>query len=391
MSDAEDSQITLLDRVSPRMLRTQSLRHRATSPSFRAGLPVGESENGNGQSDSTAPVRRTAAADGSAEGGDPLHTHRDSPAALRRVRISGEDRGSVEVEAADGLEEYFLVEHHFDDDRGGSLAAEIASRRRHRSSTRLIAESVNLGAAALIACLVLGAIGVGLRYGVEGETSREAGRFMLAGSLFGLVVGASNIVATKVLLRTLFLSKNEEALQASIRDVIMGVFFCSQAHVSTEVNAHVRRVLSTMQLPQLVHRVALDPAVVEFIDLKIDAFARSPEGLTLAFMGVTPLHLRDALVPGILQTIGELAPVLSEVCSLGDFVNGEQVFALLQRLVTTRAEELSVKDVRHIVSAVLGPHLSLLVLWGCVLGVVIGVLTEVFTLSKFLSGCREFK
>lgn len=281
------------------------------------------------------------------------------------------------------------------DDNGYNEGAQFASplRRRQKKSSRVqrfLVDHINLGVVGVGICLTLIGAGLACRLYPEAprEFHRDAGRFFLSCGIFGLASALSNFVAVKVLLLTLFLSRHESVLQASVQDIVMNIFFTKEA-VEPHLVAHVRKGLSTTtNVVQTIGQILTTPEFDTLIEKYLKRLLyQTPEGLMMTFAGLSKEKLKPLVLPAMVTLVSDVLPVLSTLFEVKDVVSMDAVFDVLERIVSHRAESLNIRDLKGIVSGVLGPHLSILVLWGSVFGILLGAAAEALSFSYFLSGC----
>jgi hypothetical protein len=270
-----------------------------------------------------------------------------------------------------------------DDFVRGQEANELLSRRGPQGvfgRRKGLCAALNMGVIAVIFAVLVGTTGFALRYS---ETHTSINRYLIASGMYGLATAIANYVAIHVLLKTMFLAKNERVLQLSVRDIVMNLVF-SRDVVEAELATQARRALTTSSLHRTVREIVTGGAAQALIDSKISSLLLSPEGLLLAMVGVSEEQLRAALVPSVVQVLAEIAPIVEKEVTVDRFVSAEHIYDMLSTVVSSRVEALSVADLQSIVSGVLLPQLSFIVLWGCVVGMVLGVVSEAAQLSKFI-------
>jgi hypothetical protein len=293
----------------------------------------------------------------------------------------------------DPLMSGFLIDH---DHLGLEDPYMMASRQRRKPSSGLCAQiwtRANVGVIGILLCLACLASGLILRFlpndgGAGRSHEHEAGRFLLSSGIFGLATSLSNYVAVQVLLRTLFFRQNEMLLQTSIREIVMSLFF-NRDMLEKDVVSHLRKSLATAPFHRTLERLVQRDEIQQLVRQYTERFFRTPHGTLLAMHGVTVSQVEGVLMPGLLHAVTEIAPVLQQVVRMDDLCSSETVFQLLDRTVSHQAAALSVSDLKVIVSGVLSPSLSLIVLWGSVVGLILGAVGETFELGSFLSGCKN--
>ena len=257
-----------------------------------------------------------------------------------------------------GLDGSLQVQNDLIDDFvRGQEAEDMRRSSQSRSSRRRggLWAYLNVGVVAVVFAVVVAAIGFSLRYS---ETHTSFNRFLIASGVYGLFTATANFLAIRVLLKTMFLSRNERLLQSSVRDIVMNLVF-SRDTVDAELATQVRRAITTASLHRTVRRIVSSSAMQHIIDDRVGRIFRSSEGVILGLIGVSEAQLRSALTP-------------------------EHIYDMLSRVVSVRVEALSVSDLQSIVSGVLLPQLSFIVLWGCIVGMILGAVTEAAQLSKII-------
>lgn len=243
-------------------------------------------------------------------------------------------------------------------------------------------QHINVGLVAVLFASLVAAAGFAMRY--SHLASGGFNRYLIASGLYGLVAALANFLAVQVLLKTMFLSRNECILQSSVKDIVMNLMFSRDA-IETELVSQARRAVTMKSIHRAVQRIVSGPAASQLIDARIQQLTASSEGMLLAMLGVTPEHLKRVVAPAVLRVVSEIAPIVESEMTMDSIVSTEQIYQMVARVVTVRAAALSVSDLQSIVSEVLLPQLSLIVLWGCVVGMCFGALSEAFKLSEFIS------
>ncbi|CUG90180.1 transmembrane protein, putative [Bodo saltans] len=167
----------------------------------------------------------------------------------------------------------------------------------------------------------------------------------------------------------------------------MNIFF-SKDRMEEQLVAHVRKAMSTTSLMQTIQTVLAHSRTQQLVRQYLDHILHyTKEGMMLSMLGVQREALEPLLMPAIVSTFSDLAPIVAEILEPADIMTPEAFLDAMERVVSHRTASLDVDDLKGIVSGVLAPHLSILVLWGSLFGIVVGVFAEVFTFSHFLSGC----
>jgi hypothetical protein len=282
----------------------------------------------------------------------------------------------------------YAIDAHVD---GGSYPSPPVFGRRSSNRNRvrrLLVDYINLGVVGVVLCVLLLGTGLLCRLGpFEHSIRHEVGRFLLSAGIFGLASACSNFLAVKVLLVTMFLSRHESVLQNSVRDIVMNIFF-SKDRVEEQLVAHVRKAMSTTSLMSTIQTILAHTRTQQLVRQYLDHILHyTKEGMMLSMLGVQKEALEPLLMPAVIATLSDLAPIVADILEPSDVITPDAFLDAMERVVSHRTASLDVDDLKGIVSGVLSPHLSMLVLWGSLFGVVVGLFAEVFTFSHFLSGC----
>lgn len=425
MIDADDSRTTpecteehfsMLDQVSPRGggRHSPSLRHSSTVQRREANeedprgaaAAAGSSAQLSDRTATSAAGRASVTFDstmlhpgsGLVLNGDEedrtrsqLHLFADEREQLQEYWVKGDGTaadGSVTVVRPDD------VFPPMDHDGAFHQSPPVFGRRSTNGRSRVrrfLVDTINLGAVGVAICLMLMSAGLVCRLspGLSRNVHDDAGRFLMSAGAFGLASALSNYVAVKVLLLTMFLSRHESVLQNSVRDIVMNIFF-SKDRIEEQLVAHIRKAVSTTSVTQTVQAVLAHERTVRLVRRYLDQFLHyTREGMMLSMMGVSQETLEPFLVPAVLSVLSDVAPIVGDIMRPGDLITPDVFFDAMERVVSHRTASLDVEDLKGIVSGVLSPHLSILVLWGSLFGILLGLVAEALTFSHFLSGCMD--
>ena len=234
-----------------------------------------------------------------------------------------------------GLDGSLQVQNDLIDDFvRGQEAEDMRRSSQSRSSRRRggLWAYLNVGVVAVVFAVVVAAIGFSLRYS---ETHTSFNRFLIASGVYGLFTATANFLAIRVLLKTMFLSRNERLLQSSVRDIVMNLVF-SRDTVDAELATQVRRAITTASLHRTVRRIVSSSAMQHIIDDRVGRIFRSSEGVILGLIGVSEAQLRSALTPAVLQVVADVAPLLERELTVDQFVSSEHIYDMLSRVVSVR-------------------------------------------------------
>jgi uncharacterized membrane protein YheB (UPF0754 family) len=158
--------------------------------------------------------------------------------------------------------------------------------------------------------------------------------------------------------------------------------------VEEQLVAHVRKAMSTTSLMSTIQTILAHTRTQQLVRQYLDHILHyTKEGMMLSMLGVQKEALEPLLMPAVIATLSDLAPIVADILEPSDVITPDAFLDAMERVVSHRTASLDVDDLKGIVSGVLSPHLSMLVLWGSLFGVVVGLFAEVFTFSHFLSGC----
>jgi hypothetical protein len=167
-----------------------------------------------------------------------------------------------------------------------------------------------------------------------------------------------------------------EAIKRAIADVLINTFF-EEAFLSRYVVSKAGQLTAMLDADTLA--TLLDsPAVNKLLDAKLADLAARPEGVMLGLIGMPTEQLKPVLIPLIISAACDILPQVTEQLNPRAqlFQSGLGYFRReAARLVDSKMRELSADDVTAVLDSVIRHELGALVVWGAVLGGLLGLLT----------------
>ncbi len=213
----------------------------------------------------------------------------------------------------------------------------------------------------------------GARYAVTGSG------WLLAAGLFGFAGGMTNWLAVKMLFDPVPLLYGSgviparfREIRAQIRDLILRHFF-SDDQLSRHMHWHCGNGDPDPEMERLVQALMQSSEVDAAIDRKLAELVQSPLGMVLQIAGARRVK---PLVREFLGEAGQaLAPRLQRELN-AKVLDPALLRERVDQLLAARLEELSPDMVKKMMEEVIREHLGWLVVWGNVLGGVVGVLSR---------------
>jgi uncharacterized membrane protein YheB (UPF0754 family) len=210
-----------------------------------------------------------------------------------------------------------------------------------------------------------------------------AGQWILSVGLFSLSASLTNSIAIYMLFEKVpgfygsgVIALHFEEFKRGIREMIMQQFFSTDAidrffDASSMLQNGVNKLL-----PEMIEEIDLDSA----FDSLVEAIMQSSLGSMLGFVGGSKalVGLREPFNERMRGFLYEL--VQSEEFQrrfserLGGIGQSDAVIARLEDLVDRRLAELTPEQVRLLVQKMIRKHLGWLVVWGGVIGALMGLL-----------------
>ncbi|CAH1262968.1 Hypp2604 [Branchiostoma lanceolatum] len=170
-------------------------------------------------------------------------------------------------------------------------------------------------------------------------------------------------------------------IRAKVKEVIMEMFF-DEEFLEKYLSHKLMEVANNVDMKAKVGEIVHSKTVDRLIDEKLSSLGTTPEGQLILKMGVDPKSLKPMIKP-FLQGFGEdLAPMIKE--TLSDPMQVIDVSKLrkeMEKYMNSRMETLTEQRVTSLLEAVIRPHLGWIIVWGCVFGGLIGIITQAVGLA----------
>lgn len=219
------------------------------------------------------------------------------------------------------------------------------------------------------------------------------GQYVLAVGLFGFSAGFTNWIAIKMLFdRVPFLygsgiiPRQFKQIRQAVKDTIMKTFF-DKEYLEKYGRQKLGELAGSINIEEKVRGLLQSSAVDIIIDRKLAELQARQEGMILAMMGLSPEMLKPMVKPFVVGMASDVAPLLMDAVmgkedgrSLVDF---DHLRTELDSLMTTKLEELTPEMVKKLLEDVMRDHLGWLIVWGNLLGGLLGLVLELMGYSSF--------
>eukprot|EP00803_Ostreobium_quekettii_P011124 evm.model.scf_2095.1 EVM.evm.TU.scf_2095.1 scf_2095:1343-3211(+) len=250
----------------------------------------------------------------------------------------------------------------------------------------------NLGSASNGVSAAILALGVGLRLaaGEEAWGSDPAwapAKYMLAFGLFGLAGGVTNWLAVKMLFDRIpaagpvslvgsgVIPKRFKEIRATVKDMLMDTFF-ERGFLEAYFNKKSAELKGRVDIGAKVKAVVESPDVDQMLDKQLVQLGTRPEGMLFAMMGIKPEQLKPVVKPFIVSLAGDVGPLLEKQIDMKNVMGADAIRAEVDHLLSQRLLQLTPEKVKFLVEGVIRKHLGWLVVWGNVMGGLIGIVAE---------------
>ncbi|KAI8484161.1 uncharacterized protein LOC144912127 isoform X2 [Branchiostoma floridae x Branchiostoma belcheri] len=244
------------------------------------------------------------------------------------------------------------------------------------------------GNISLIITFVVTTIALTLFLLVQDVSGRQVVSYFLSGGLFGFAGGFTNWLAVVMLFTRIpgvygsgVIPNRYREIRAKVKEVIMEMFF-DEEFLEKYLSHKLMEVANNVDMKAKVGEIVHSKTVDRLIDEKLASLGTTPEGQLILKMGVDPKSLKPMIKP-FLQGFGEdLAPMIKE--TLSDPMQVIDVSKLrkeMEKYMNSRMETLTEQRVTSLLEAVIRPHLGWIIVWGCVFGGLIGIITQAVGLA----------
>ncbi|KAK2568600.1 hypothetical protein P5673_006538 [Acropora cervicornis] len=225
----------------------------------------------------------------------------------------------------------------------------------------------NIGLACILICLHLSIIGLFMSSLAAYEESTllcHIAQFLFSCGTFGFSGGCINYLAVTLFFKKIpclygsgIVYRRYQDICESVRNSVINTFFDEtflQMYIKQKLNQHIIR----LNLEGHLQRILQSEMVDQLISTELHSLAMSPEGQFLSSAGINVVSLRPLVKPYIDQGIQRLKQEL--------------------RMYTTQwKEDISSKRVDRLIKDMMFGHLSLLVVLGCIVGILLGILSRI--------------
>lgn len=215
-----------------------------------------------------------------------------------------------------------------------------------------------------------------------------AAPYILSAGLFALSGALTNSLAIHMLFERVpglygsgVITLHFESFKTTIREMIMKQFFSAENLDRFFDSDTVMHGGMEDLLPEMIEELDLNPA----FDSLTDAIMSSSMGSMLGFVGgVKALDsLREPFAERmkayLLRFVQSPEFQASFTARLGQATHSEAVLARVEGLIDARLQELTPQQVKQIVQDMIRRHLGWLVVWGGVIGGILGFVVALFT------------
>jgi len=207
---------------------------------------------------------------------------------------------------------------------------------------------------------------------------------MLAGGVFGLSGGVTNSLAIHMLFEPVLnlpgtgvISRNFKEIRVTVKDTIMRAFF-DGPHVEQFIRSRIAGLQSSIDLGARLTQVLETPQADEILTKALTELSEKPEGWPLLMFGVPPAEITTMVKPFLIAMAPSAAPLLAKMVDVESLMPAEKIRSEIDALMSERLETLTPDRVRALIERVIRKQLGWLVVWGNVVGALIGVCTVLF-------------
>jgi len=207
-------------------------------------------------------------------------------------------------------------------------------------------------------------------------------RYVLSFGLFGFAGGFTNWIAIQMLFYKIpfvygsgIIPARYMEIRNTIKNVIMMNFF-DKTYLQKYIMQKAESYLGGTKLDDMVNKAVESETFDKILDTKLVELGSHPAMATFAMMGLDPKSLKPMVKPFVSSLGQALAPLLADKLKSGNLIDIDILRKEVDKLMTTKLQDLTPKIVTGLLEAVLLPHLSWLVFWGCFFGGIIGIISQ---------------
>lgn len=245
----------------------------------------------------------------------------------------------------------------------------------------------NIGLACILICLHLSIIGLFMSSLAAYEESTllcRISQYLFSCGTFGFSGGCINYLAVTLFFKKIpclygsgIVYRRYQDICESVRNSVINTFFDEtflQMYIKQKLNQHIIR----LNLEGHLQRILQSEMVDQLISTELHSLAMSPEGQFLSSAGINVVSLRPLVKPYIVDLLTDVIPDIMESFSSYSQDQGIQRLKQELRIYTTQWKEgISSKRVDLLIKDMMFGHLSLLVVLGCIVGILLGILSRI--------------
>mmetsp|Transcript_17824 Transcript_17824/g.21359 ORF Transcript_17824/g.21359 Transcript_17824/m.21359 type:complete len:280 (+) Transcript_17824:82-921(+) len=264
----------------------------------------------------------------------------------------------------------------------GALEEELLKEAPKEEETGYKPSIFEKGNVANFTMFVIMVVGLVMRFTMDTPwEDNTAAKIILAFGLFGFSGGLTNWIAIVMLFDEVpglygsgIIPKQFKQIRITMKNMIMDTFFDPKF-----LDKQLKDKLGKFSDPELVEEkltTMIDsPDFDKVLDEKLAALADKPIGMMLSMMSLTAEKIKPFVKPFLSGVASDLGPMLAELAK-GDNIPIHKLRDEVEKLMDERLLELTPERVKALIEAIMREHLGWLVVWGCVFGGVIGVVSE---------------
>lgn len=245
----------------------------------------------------------------------------------------------------------------------------------------------NSGVACLLICLHSSIIGLFISSLATYKNSvllRHIAQYLFSCGTFGFTGGCVNYLAVTLFFKRIpglygsgIICRRYQDICDRVRNSVINTFFEEtflQMYSKQKLNQHLLR----LNLEGHLQRILQSETVDQLISTELHSLAMSPEGQLLLSAGIDLASLRSLVKPYVVERLTDVVPDVMERFSL--YSQDQGIKRLKQELImytTRRKQEVSSQRVELLIKDMMFSHLCLLVVFGCIVGILLGVLSRI--------------